>query len=350
MSLVAPLVDGVLQTKTDSGESLTSTNKNNSTVDSDMFLTLLVAEMQNQDPLEPTSNTEWVSQYATFTQVEKMSEMAESMDQLRANSLVGKEVIMKVTSSATGETTHKRGVVEYASIENGKSILVIDGDKYSLSDLDSVISEEYGEAYDLYSEFVAKINALPSLKYIDTSYESTVKELYNELNGMTSYQQNFMKTYAADEISALVEYVARLQEFGIEFEDTSTSESTSATLDDILASFNSKMDLILEKLNSISIAADTTSAAGTTQAADTTSAAGTAQAADTSPATDKTSTTDTSQVIDAAASATDTALVTDAVSTTDTASADAAVSATDTSPATDAADTASDADTGSDGV
>ena len=59
--------------------------------------------MQNQDPLEPTSNTEWVSQYATFTQVEKMGEMAESVDLLRANDLVGKEVIMKVTSESTGE-------------------------------------------------------------------------------------------------------------------------------------------------------------------------------------------------------------------------------------------------------
>ncbi len=75
----------------------------NSVVDSDTFLTLLVAEMQNQDPLEPTSNTEWVSQYATFTQVQQISEMADSMDLVRANNLIGKEVVMKVTSSSTGE-------------------------------------------------------------------------------------------------------------------------------------------------------------------------------------------------------------------------------------------------------
>ena len=66
--LVAPIVDGELQTRTDSGDSLTKKSNNKNEIDSDMFLTLLVAEMQNQDPLEPTSNTEWVSQYATFTQ------------------------------------------------------------------------------------------------------------------------------------------------------------------------------------------------------------------------------------------------------------------------------------------
>ena len=81
--LVAPIVDGELQTRTDSGDSLTKKSNNKNEIDSDMFLTLLVAEMQNQDPLEPTSNTEWVSQYATFTQVTKMSEMANTVDQLR---------------------------------------------------------------------------------------------------------------------------------------------------------------------------------------------------------------------------------------------------------------------------
>ena len=57
MSLVAPVVDGQLKTSSASSDSLTGA-KNKSSVDSDMFLTLLVAEMQNQDPLEPTSNTE----------------------------------------------------------------------------------------------------------------------------------------------------------------------------------------------------------------------------------------------------------------------------------------------------
>ena len=112
MSLIAPYVDGKLQTSTTSSESLKNSS-NKSTVDSDTFLTLLVAEMQNQDPLEPTSNTEWVSQYATFTQVEQMTEMGESMDMLRANSMIGKEVVMKVTS----ETSYMRGVVDYVTVE-----------------------------------------------------------------------------------------------------------------------------------------------------------------------------------------------------------------------------------------
>ena len=257
MALVAPMVDGVLQTRTDSGDSL-ATKKNNSTIDSDMFLTLLVAEMQNQDPLEPTSNTEWVSQYATFTQVQKMSEMGESMDQLRANSLIGKEVVMSFRNSATGEVSSKKGVVEYVSVENGKSILVIDGEKYKLDDLDSVISDEYSKAYDLYREFVAKMDALPPLDYISKSYADVVQELYDFVNGMTDYQQSFMKTYAGDEVAALVSYIAKLRDdYGVEFVDISQKKET--TLDDILLSFNDRMDAILEKLKLLATTVEETS-------------------------------------------------------------------------------------------
>ena len=63
-SLIAPIgEDGKLQTHTTSGDSLRKNAKNKNAVDSDMFLTLLVAEMQNQDPLEPTSNTEWQQEF-----------------------------------------------------------------------------------------------------------------------------------------------------------------------------------------------------------------------------------------------------------------------------------------------
>ena len=39
----------------------------NSSLDKDAFLQLLVAQMKYQDPLQPTSNTEYISQLATFS-------------------------------------------------------------------------------------------------------------------------------------------------------------------------------------------------------------------------------------------------------------------------------------------
>ncbi len=251
--LVAPIDDdGNIVTKTDSGNSLTKRGKGGNVVDSDTFLTLLVAEMQNQDPLEPTSNTEWVSQYATFTQVQQLSEMGDAMDQLRANSMVGKEVVMKVTNESTGEVSYKDGIVEYVLNENGKTMLVIDGEKYSIDDLDSVLSDEYSEALGKYREWTAKLSALPSLQFLTEQYEGALKELFDDYYAMDEYQQSFMQQYAGDDLALFQQYLAKLQLYGIEFEvPDEDAADKQTTLDDILDSFNKKMDDILEKLNSL---------------------------------------------------------------------------------------------------
>lgn len=245
MSLVAPYVDGKLQTSTTSSDSL-GRKSSNSVVDSDTFLTLLVAEMQNQDPLEPTSNTEWVSQYATFTQVQQISEMADSMDLVRANNLIGKEVVMKVTSSSTGETSYKRGVVDYVVVEEGKPLLVIDEAKYSLSDLDTVASKEYFNAYDKYTEFAKKVAALPSLKVVDKSYQNAVQNIMDLYNGMSDYEKNYLKTYAAGDIASYEAYVKKLKSLGVTFnEGTQTKETT---LDDLISAFDKKMTALMEQI------------------------------------------------------------------------------------------------------
>lgn len=250
MSIMAPIgEDGKLQTQTTSGDSLTQKAKDKNTVDSDMFLTLLVAEMQNQDPLEPTSNTEWVSQYATFTQVQKMSEMAESVDMLRANELVGKEVIMKVTSESTGDTTYKQGIVDYVVMENGKPLLVIDDNKYSISDLDTVVSEDYSKAYEKYSTLKSMIDGLPDISFADKSYQNVIQGALDYYNTMNDYEKNYMATYGYDQLEKFTEWKLELEKLGVKFEDTSADEDKKASLDDILNSFNTKMNAIIDKLN-----------------------------------------------------------------------------------------------------
>ncbi|MDE6917048.1 MAG: hypothetical protein K2P39_09670, partial [Lachnospiraceae bacterium] len=252
-SLIAPFDDkGNLVTNTTSGDSLTNKNgKNKNTVDSDMFLTLLVAEMQNQDPLEPTSNTEWVSQYATFTQVQKMGEMAEAIDVLRANNLSGKEVIMKTTSEKTGEVSYIQGIVDFVELENGKPLLVIDDKKYSISDLDTIVSAEYSKAYEKYSTFKAMIDGLPDISYADKTYQNVIQGAFDFYNTMTDYEKNYMAIYGSDQMEKFTQWKVELENLGIKFTDSSVEEEDKTTLDDILDSFNDKMDAILDKLNAL---------------------------------------------------------------------------------------------------
>ena len=121
MALMAPVEDGKIVETTSQSSLSNKTNTQKSDMDKDAFLQLLVAQMKYQDPLEPTSNTEYISQYAQFSQVEQMQNMAASSDLARASSLVGQEVYVKTTTSS-GETKYVQGKVDYVVYENGKAV------------------------------------------------------------------------------------------------------------------------------------------------------------------------------------------------------------------------------------
>ena len=131
-------------------------------------------------------------------------------------------------------------------MEEGKPLLVIDEAKYSLSDLDTVASKEYFNAYDKYTEFAKKVAALPSLKVVDKSYQNTVQNIMDLYNGMSDYEKNYLKTYAAGDIASYEAYVKKLKSLGVTFnEGTQTKETT---LDDLISAFDKKMTALMEQI------------------------------------------------------------------------------------------------------
>lgn len=61
-----------------------STTTNNS-LGKDDFLKLLVAQMQNQDPMNPTDNTQSIAEMAQFSALEQMTNISTAMNTLNTN-------------------------------------------------------------------------------------------------------------------------------------------------------------------------------------------------------------------------------------------------------------------------
>ncbi len=114
----------------------------NDSMDKTAFLNLLVAEMKYQDPLEPSSNTDYVAQLATFSQVESMQNMQLTYQQQQGSALTGRPVIMR-TETSSGETGYVCGRVDYMVTEDSKVYLSINGSLYDIDDLDTVLEEDY---------------------------------------------------------------------------------------------------------------------------------------------------------------------------------------------------------------
>ena len=58
-------------TQSSSSSSSAKSPSSGSSLDYNSFLTLFMAEMKNQDPTAPSSSTEYIAQFATFSQVEQ---------------------------------------------------------------------------------------------------------------------------------------------------------------------------------------------------------------------------------------------------------------------------------------
>ena len=102
--------------------------------------------MQNQDPLEPTDNSQMVAELAQFTTIEELQNLGTTLNNMNAFGLVGKPVIIEVGKSTESTTTTTvGGYVDYVKIEDGKAKLSINGELYDYDDLDMVVDKEYLE-------------------------------------------------------------------------------------------------------------------------------------------------------------------------------------------------------------
>jgi flagellar basal-body rod modification protein FlgD len=107
-----------------------------STLGKDSFLQLLVTQMQNQNPLDPQDNSEFVAQLAQFSSLETMQNLSTSVDAiggmyqssqaLQASSLVGRSVIVDSGSTYVDTSKDMAGQVVVPSTATGTTVKIYD--------------------------------------------------------------------------------------------------------------------------------------------------------------------------------------------------------------------------------
>ena len=223
--IYAPVSDGKIQETSSANSLSTQKEKSNNSLDQDAFLSVLVAEMQYQDPLEPTTNTEYISQFATFSQLEATQNLDATNTKQMANDLIGKQVILKVTSTSTGETTYQSGRVDYVYVENGKSYLSVGNELYSIDDLDTVVDEQYLDAVNLSTMIMALIKKLPSSVTLEN--EASVKAIREAYDELDDYQKGFISSEYVDKLKKAEETIAQLNEANKENTESENDEEVT---------------------------------------------------------------------------------------------------------------------------
>lgn len=110
-------------------------------VDPNQFLTLLVAQLKNQDPFNPVSSDNFLSQLtslntlqgvtslnASFSEVLKLQQLTQGVD------LIGKQV----EYAPPGGGASAAGTVDSVAVQDGKYVLDIGGNQVGLDQILSV--------------------------------------------------------------------------------------------------------------------------------------------------------------------------------------------------------------------
>lgn len=106
----------------------------NDKVTMDDFLTLMVAQLKNQDFMNPMDDTQYITQLAQISSMQQMEEMNYNSKSTYVASLVGKYATA-AKFNVTGDLVKKEGLVERVSLLDGEFVVYVDGEAFDMNEL-----------------------------------------------------------------------------------------------------------------------------------------------------------------------------------------------------------------------
>jgi flagellar basal-body rod modification protein FlgD len=119
-------------TATNSASSQAATPANApGTLGKDDFLKLFVTQLQNQDPMSPQDNSQFMAQMAQFTTLEQITNLSTATSQLSFDTQVSQSVALigKTVGYTDANGNAVSGVATGVSIDNGTILINVGNDQ-----------------------------------------------------------------------------------------------------------------------------------------------------------------------------------------------------------------------------
>ncbi len=136
-----PTIDPALYLKNQ-----TTTRAPSSNLGKDEFMKILMTQLQNQDPLNPMDDRDFISQMATFSSLEQTMNMAKSIDKLVESQLISpviqySHMVGKEVSYQDSDDKTRTSNVIAVSQKEGWAILELENGEKIYADAISQVSD-----------------------------------------------------------------------------------------------------------------------------------------------------------------------------------------------------------------
>lgn len=125
-------------------EGAAKSNSSN-TLGKDEFMKILVAQMQNQDPMQPMQDREYIAQMAQFTSVEQLMNLSNDLKKFTNSlgfsaSLIDKLVSWEHLSDNGSESIIRSGIVDGLTVMDGTTFAIVGNELVSMDNILAIMN------------------------------------------------------------------------------------------------------------------------------------------------------------------------------------------------------------------
>lgn len=110
------------------------------------FLKLLITQVQNQDPMNPSSDTDFIAQMAQFSSLEQMQNLNRSFSYSMGFTMMGKYISAEVKDDTTGEVSYVEGRVDSIHVSGSTVYAVVGGNDVPIENITQVSDGSIGSS------------------------------------------------------------------------------------------------------------------------------------------------------------------------------------------------------------